>query len=298
MSERRILVVGATGAQGGSVARHLLAGGNCAVRCLTRNPESTKASALAENGAEIVKGDLSDPDSLHTAIKDCWGVFGVTNFWEHFNEEFQQGKNLVDVVRHAGVEHFVFSTLPFISKLTKGELLVPHFDFKGQLEEYTRNAGLGATFVHVAFYYENWLSYFPPQKEEDGTWAFGFPQGDTRLAAVSCEDLGGVVSAIFDDPSTYKSQVVGVVGDDRPAEEYAQIMTRTLGKTMRYNHIPKDVFASFDFPGAEDLANMFEYNRLHIPDRRADLEESRSLYPMIQNFEEWLNDNQGLFKLE
>jgi uncharacterized protein YbjT (DUF2867 family) len=295
MTNKKILVVGATGMQGGSVARHLLADGKFDVRCLTRNPGSEKAAVLEKAGAEVVNGDLDDVESLDRALQGCYGVFGVTNFWEHFDKEFQQGKNLVDAVKRADVGHFVFSTLPYVKKITKGDLEVPHFDAKGRLEEYARGLGLNVTFVNVAFYYENFLFFFPPQKQEDGSFSFGFPQGDVPLAALSVEDLGGVVKAIFEKPAAFKDRVVGVVGDDLPPRDYAEMMSRILERRVMYNHIPREVFASFDFPGAEDLANMFEYNRLFIPNRRADLDESLALYPEMQTFETWLYANSDKF---
>lgn len=297
MSDKHILVLGSTGAQGGSVARHLISTGRFSVRCLTRDTGSENARALAEIGAEVVNGDLDDVDSLFNAAQGCWGVFGVTNVWEHFGKEYQQGINLVDAVERAGVENVVMSTLPYVNKITKGELNVPHFDMKGKIEEYTRSRGLSATFVHVAFYYQNFLSFFPPQKQEDGRFAFGFPQGETKLAAVNVEDVGGVVTAIFSDPATFTGRVVGIVGDDLPPTRYAEIMTRVFGKKVVYNYIPRDVFASFDFPGADDLANMFEYNRRYIPDRQEDMEESLKLYPSMQTFESWLTANKTYFNL-
>lgn len=299
MSNKKILVLGATGAQGGSVARHLLASGDVTVRCLTRNPNSDKATALASAGAELVKGDLDSIDTLFAAAKGCYGVFAVTNFWEHMdqNKEFQQGKNVVDAVSQAGAGHLVFSTLPYVNKITKGALDVPHFDGKGQIEEYVRGTGISATYLHVAFYYENWFSFFPPQKQEDGSYSFGFPQGDTRMAAVAVEDVGGVAAGIFQDPARFRDSVVGAVGDDLPPAMYARIMSQVLGVRVNYNYIPREVFASFDFPGADDLANMFEYNRLHIPDRQTDLEEANAIYPKIQNFETWLKANKNTFNL-
>jgi uncharacterized protein YbjT (DUF2867 family) len=298
MSNKKILVVGATGAQGGSVARHLLGSGNFAVRCLTRNPKSEQAKSLVNAGAEVVQGNLDDADSLFAALDNCWGVFGVTNFWEHLDKEFQQGKNLVDAVSHSGIKHFVMSTLPHANKITKGALVVPHFDMKGQIEEYAREAHLGTTFVQVAFYYENFLNYFPLQKQEDGTYSFGFPQGETRLASVSVEDVGGVVTGIFNNYNTFKDRVVGVVGEDIPPYRYAAIMSQILRKEVVYNYIPKEVFASFDFPGADDLANMFEFNRLYIPVRQSDKEESKSLYPSIKTFSNWLEENKEKFTLD
>jgi len=296
MSNKKILVLGATGAQGGSVAHHLLKSGDYSVRYMTRNVNSDKAKALTNAGAEAVKGNLDNFESICEALKGCWGVFGVTNFWEHWDNEFVQGKNLVDAVAATGVENFVLSTLPHVNKITKGALIVPHFDMKGQIEAYAREAKLGTTFVHVAFYYENYLSFFPPQEQQDGSFSFGFPQGDTRLAAVAVEDMGGVVKAIFDAPEKFRDRVVGIVGEDSAPAKQAEIMSEVLGKTVVYNYIPRDVFAKFEFPGADDLANMFEYNRLHISDRQADLEESRTLFPAIRSFQTWMKENKEKIK--
>ena len=294
--QKTILVTGATGAQGGSVARHLLQNGQFAVRCLTRNPDSDKATALKQAGAEVVQGDLEDVSSLRAALEGCYGVFGVTNFWEHFDKEQQQGKNLVDAVHTAGVEHFVFSTLPHAREISHGELDVPHFDIKAQLEAYARSLNLPVTFVHVAFYYDNFLTFFPPQKQEDGAFAFGFPQGDTPLAAVAVEDCGGVIAPIFANPDEFKGRIVGIVGDDQPPAAYAEIMTRVLGQPVVYNSIPREVFASFGFPGADDLANMFDFNRRFIPNRQEDLTASRRLHPQMQSFEAWLRARADKFQ--
>lgn len=296
MAERRtILVTGATGAQGGSVAHHLLKAGTFAVRALTRHPDSGKAQALRAAGAEVAAGDFEDIESLRAAVAGCEGVFGVTNFWEHFDKEYAQGKNLIDAVKAAGVAHFIYSTLPSAKKISGGELEAPHLDIKAELEEYTRRQGIPATFVSVAFYYENFLSFFPPQKQADGTFAFGFPQGDTPLAAYSVEDTGGVVAPLFARREEFLGRTVGVVGDDRPPAEYAAILTRVLGRTVAYNYIPREVFAGFGFPGADDLANMFDFNRRFIPNRQADREESRRLYPAMQTFETWLTANTAKF---
>ena len=253
-ARKTILVVGATGAQGGGVARHLLAGGRYAVRCLTRHPESEKAKALGRAGAEIVAGDLEDFDSIRAALIGCYGCFGVTSFWEHFEKEYGHGKNLIDAVRRSDVEHFVLSTLPYCKKISGGALEVPHFDQKAQLEEYTRKLGVQATFVHVAFYFENFLTFFPPQMQEDGSFTFGFPQGDTPLAAVAVEDVGSVVSPVFERPQDYLGKVVGIVGDDLTGSQYAETMTRMLGTKVAYHHMPREDFAALGFPGAEDLA--------------------------------------------
>jgi uncharacterized protein YbjT (DUF2867 family) len=175
------------------------------------------------------------------------------------------------------------------------QLEVPHFDIKAELEEYCRGLEIPATFIHVAFYFENFINFFPLQQQDDGTFTFGFPQGDTPLAGVAVDDIGGIVVAIFDRPAEFRDKTVGVVGDDLSPNAYAEFMTRQLGKKVVYHHIPREVFAGFDFPGAGDLANMFEFNRLYIPNRQADLAECRKLYPAMQSFEAWLRANKAKF---
>ncbi len=294
-TKKTILVVGATGAQGGSVAHHLLARGKFKVRCLTRHSDSEKANALREAGAEIAQGDLEHIESIQAVLKGCYGCYGVTNFWEHFEKEYGQGKNLVDAVHRSGVKHFVFSTLPYCKKISEGKLAVPHFDLKAQLEEYARGLDLKATFVHVAFYFENFLTFFPPREQHDGTHLFGFPQGDTPLSGVAVEDVGSIVSVIFEKPKEYPGKGVGIVGDDLTGDQYAEAMTRILGTKVVYHHVPREDFAALGFPGAEDLANMFEFNRLYIPSRRADIEACRAVNPEMQTFETWLRSNKGAF---
>lgn len=291
--KRTILVFGATGAQGGGVARNLLARGVFAVRAITRKPDSPAAQALRDLGAEIVQGDLDDPASLPAALDGVYGVFGVTNFWEHFDKEETQGRNLVEAVAAAKVQHFIFSTLPPIAKETSGALRSPHFDLKAEHEELARSLGIPSTFVHVPFYYENFLYFFPPRPAGDGTYQFGFPQGETPLAAISVEDVGGIVAPMFEQPGKYIGKVVKLAGDEIPASQYAEEMSAASGVRVTYAHVPRETFAALGFPGAEDLADMFEYYRLHIPSRVRDIEECRAVAPGLQSFREWITRNAG-----
>ena len=296
MSDKPIvLVVGATGAQGGSVARHLLASGKYAVRALSRKPDSDKAKALRAAGAEIVVGDLDKPETLLPALRGAWGAYGVTNFWEHFGKEFEQGKGLIDAVAEAKVENFVFSSLPNVKELTGGKIEVPHFDIKGDLERYARDKGLGASFIHLAFYYENFIGFFPPQKQPDGSFVIAFPQGDTPLAAVAVEDVGAVVRTIFERRGEFRDKAVPVAGDHLPGAEIAAIFSRVLGKKVSYKYIPREEYAKLGFPGAEELANMFEYYRLYDPYKDADVAKSREIAPGLQTFESWLKAHKESF---
>jgi uncharacterized protein YbjT (DUF2867 family) len=286
-----ILVIGATGAQGGSVANFLLKSNRYVVRGLVRNRDSEKSKALAAKGVELFEGNLDDRATLERAMSGADGVFGVTNFWEHFDKEYQQGLNIIDAAVNSGIGHLVLSTLPSTLKITGGKIDVPHFETKAKLEDYARTKLPGATFLHVAFYYENFIHFFPPHKAEDGNYYISFPQGDTPLAATSAEDVGGVVVKIFDDPKSFEGKVVGVVGSDSRMSEYTEVLPKLTGKRIIFRHMSREDFAGLGFPGAEDLANMFDFYRLYVPERRADLDNSRRLYPDMQSFEKWAGNN-------
>jgi uncharacterized protein YbjT (DUF2867 family) len=293
---KKILVFGATGGQGGSVARHLLSRGQFDVRAFTRNPGSAGAQALRDLGAELVQGDLDDVASIEAALDGVYGVFGVTNFWEHFGKEAEQGRNLVSAVAKANVQHLVLSTLPPIEKATNGALRSPHFDIKAEYEEYARSLGIPSTFIHVPFYYDNFLAFFPPRPAGDGTYQFGFPQGDTPLAAMAVDDVGRIVAVVFEQPEQYLGQTLKLAGDEIPPQQYAETMSRHTGADIRYAYVPRETFAALGFPGAEDLADMFEFYRLHIPSRKKDIEELRAVAPELQSFETWAARNAASLK--
>ena len=295
MSEKKtILVTGATGAQGGSVAEFLLKSGNYNVRAFTRKAGSDKAKALKEAGAEIFEGSMDDIESLRKAMQGCYGVFGVTSFWEHFNKELEQGKNLLNAVNESDIKHFVFSSLPGAKKISNGKYDAPHLDIKAELEEYSRSLNLKATYVHVAFYYDNFLSFFPPQKGLDDTYSFGFPQHN-NLRAISIEDLGGIVLNIFDNPDEYIGKTVFAAGDSLKPEDYAKVMSEVLNKKVVFNFVPQEVFAGFGFPGADDLANMFAFQQEFLPPPHTDADECRKMYPELNTFRQWMEKNKDKF---
>jgi uncharacterized protein YbjT (DUF2867 family) len=289
--KKRILVIGATGAQGGSVARALLAQEQYTVRILTRNPTSDKAIELLVAGAEIAVGDLENLDTLKRAMKDCYGVFGVTNYREHNSREFHQGVNLINAVYNCGIRHFVFHTRNDYYKLSAGKFPVPECDIKARLKRYALQLDVPATFVDVAFYYENFLSNFPLRLESDNKWHFGFPQGHTKLAMASVQDVGPVVASVFNKPIQYMGRSITVVGEDETCTSYAKTMSGILNEEVRYEYIPRDWYLKLNGDDMEETANMFEVQRLYMPNHQSDLEESLRLNPGMKSFEQWLKEN-------
>lgn len=294
-----MLVTGATGAQGGSVAYALLQEGKYAVRALTRNPNSTAAKALEAAGAEVVQGDFKDPIRLQKVLQGCYGVFGVTDYWEHFEDEYRLGRNLINAVKAAHIQHFILSTQANYSQLTNGILPVPQCDIKAALQEYAKNKGVAATFVQPAFYYENFLSFFPLQKApNDGAYHFGFPQGNVPLAMASVSDLGPIVRKILAHPAEYLGRTVGVVGEYRPCADYAAVFSKVLGVEVRYDYVPYELYTNLGHEYAVEWGNLFDAHRLCMSSHYLDLIESYGLHPDMQRFEQWLLKNKTQFEAQ
>ncbi|PYU26700.1 MAG: hypothetical protein DMG32_09320 [Acidobacteria bacterium] len=137
-----VLVTGATGRHGGAVIRHMLPKG-WKLRALTRNPRSYAAQELARQGVEVVEGDLEDPPSLDRASRGVYGIYSVQDFWTvGARREVQQGKNLADVAKKAGIQHFVYSSVGGAERNTG----ITHWESKWEIENYIRKLALPASF--------------------------------------------------------------------------------------------------------------------------------------------------------
>ena len=307
-STKIIAVTGATGAQGGSLVRAILAHpeAGLSVRAITRNPDSDAALALAQAGAEVVRADLDDEASLVEAFTGAYGAYCLTNFWEHFSpdREIAQAANMARAAQAAGVSHVVWSSLEDVrdyvplSDTRMPTLLekykVPHFDAKGEANHLFLDAGVPTTIFNTSFYWEN-LIYFGmgPQAGEDGSLAITFPLGDKKLAGIAAEDIGRCAFGIFAAGDTYIGQTVSVAGGHLSGQEMADSLSRALGREVRYNAVSPDVYRSFGFPAADELGNMFQFNAEFSDQYCAvrDLEAARRLNPELQSFDTWLEAN-------
>jgi uncharacterized protein YbjT (DUF2867 family) len=306
MAQKKIIaVIGATGAQGGGLVRAIFAdrSGEFAARAITRNPNSDKAQALRAAGAEVVAADADKPETLEKAFAGAYGVFALTNFWEHFSpeRELTQARNQAEAAKAAGVQHVIWSTLEDTRKWVPlsdnrmptlmGKYKVPHFDAKGEADQIFRDLGVPTTLLLTAYYWDN-LIYFGagPQRGPDGVLAITFPMDDKKLPGIAVEDIGKSAFAIFKRGREFINKTVGIAGEHLTGEEMARKLTRALGQEVRYNNVPPEVYRSFGFPAADDLGNMFQFkrdfNEYYCGARN--LQFSRSLNPELQTFDQWL----------
>jgi uncharacterized protein YbjT (DUF2867 family) len=303
-----IAIVGATGAQGGGLVRAIAAdsGGEFAARAITRDPSSEKAQALAQLGAEVVQADLDDEASLERAFAGAYGVYGVTNFWEHYSpdKEIAQAGNIAEAARSAGVRHVIWSTLedtrqwaplddPRIPTLNE-KWKVPHYDGKGEADKEFSDRGLPVTFLLTSFYWENMIYFgMGPQRGEDGALSITFPIGDARLPGMGAEDIGKVAFAIFKAGDEHIGSTVAIAGEHLTGAQMAAALSDALGEPVAFNAVSPDAYRGFGFPGAEDLGNMFqilsEVESEYAGKR--DLDATRKLNPKLKDFREWLAAN-------
>jgi uncharacterized protein YbjT (DUF2867 family) len=307
--KKTIAVVGATGMQGGGLCAAILndPDGRFSCRALTRDPNKEKARALAARGAEVVKADLDDLESLKKAFTGAHGAFCVTNFWEHFSGEKEkaQARNLAEAARAAGVAHVIWSTLEDTRRLmpqddTRMPFLqekyrVPHFDAKAEADAYFE--GLPVTYLMTSFYWDNLYMFgLAPKKGDDGTYSWALPMGRSRLAGIAAEDIGKVAYAILTAGQKHVGKRVGIAGEHLTVQEMSDKLSKGLGiGPVTYNDVDPDAYRSFGFPGADEMGNMFQVYRdfeQQVVGARS-VEETRSLNPALQTFDQWLAKNKS-----
>jgi uncharacterized protein YbjT (DUF2867 family) len=314
IAKKVIVVVGATGAQGGGLARAILndKNGSFTVRAITRNVDSEKAKALADAGAEVVAADLDDVKSLKKAFEGAHGAFCVTNFWEHFKaeKEVAQARNMAQAAKDAGVKHVIWSTLEDTRNsiplsddrmpTLMGKYKVPHFDGKGEANAIFTELGVPTTFLVTSFYWENFIHFgMGPKKGADGKLAITLPMGSRKLAGIAAEDIGKTAYAIFEDGDDLIGKTVGIAGGHLTGEQMAKSLSKALGQPVAYNAVTPAVYRAFGFPGADDLGNMFQFNSEFEQDccDARNISETKSLNPELQTFDRWLTENKSRIPL-
>jgi uncharacterized protein YbjT (DUF2867 family) len=259
-NKKLIAVVGATGQQGGAVVRTLQAGDEFKVRAMTRNP--AKHRELAD---EVIQADLNRPETLAAAFEGAYGIFLVTNFREEGTDEVEQATAAVRAAKHAGVKHFVWSTLPDVEAISRGKFHVPHFTGKAKADRIVKEAGFANhTFVIAPFYYQNLIGVLGPQKQTDGSMSWALPLDPTvrSIHMGDITELGDIVAGAFAYPDQAgHGEYLPLVGDFMSFNEIIDALNRQ-GHNFSFNQVPKEVFAGL-FPGAAEIAEMFDYFQTH-----------------------------------
>ena len=316
MSEKKIIVVfGATGAQGGGLARAILndSTSEFAVRAVTRDPHSDKAKALAALGAEVVAGDIDDVESLKQILHGAYGAYFVTFFWLHYSpeKEMAEAKNMAEAAKDAGLKHAIWSTLEDVRKYVPlndnsmptlhGKYKVPHFDGKGASDQFFLDAGVPVTFMLASYYWDNLISFgMGPKRGADGKLSITFAMGNKKMAGIAAEDIGKCAYGIFKKGPDTIGKRIGVAGEQLTCAEMAKALSTALGEAVSYNEITPEQLRGFGFPGADDLGNMFQFYRDfdEVCNSTRNVAYSRELNPELQSFEMWLAQNAKRIPLE
>ena len=309
MSNPKIIAVfGATGAQGGGLARAILddPDGGFTVRAITRDVDSDKARALTQLGAEVVAADVDDASSLRRALEGAYGAYFVTFFWAHFSpeKEKEEVRNMAAAAKAVDLRHAIWSTLedtrlwvpledtrmPTLMEHYK----VPHFDAKGESDRIFTEMGVPTTFLLTSFYWDNLIHFgMGPRRESDGHLVFTLPMDDKKLPGIAAEDIGRCAYGIFKQGERYIGRTVGIAGEHLTGEQMAAALSDAFGEEVRYRAIPPDVYRGLGFPGADDLGNMFQFKRDFEADfcGARDPAVARALNPALKSFRKWLEIN-------
>ncbi|WP_193198965.1 NmrA/HSCARG family protein [Nostoc sp. MG11] len=277
--ERLILVTGATGNQGGAIARHLLQRGKFKVRAMVRDQNKPAAQAIQQAGAELIQGDFNDQASLDRALQGVYGVFSIQDFRDGVDTEIRQGSAIIDAASSAGIEHFVYSSVGSAERNTS----IPHFDSKFQVEEYVRAIKLPYTILRPVFFFYNYNGMRP--MIEQGT----LPQPlspETKLQQLSEEDYGAMVAEVFERPADFMHREIEVASVEMTMPEIATAFSRVLDKPVNYQQIP---FEAFEQQAGEEVTIMFRW--FENVGYAADLAQLKRDFPAPTDFESYLRNH-------
>ncbi len=275
---RLILVTGATGTQGGAVARELLERGY-AVRGLTRDPQSDDAQALAELGAEMVQGDFDDPASLAAAMEGVHGVFAVTLFWQYgYDTEVEQGKRLADHAVAAGVDHFVMTSVAGADDETG----IPHFESKWEVEQYLHRSDLDWTIVRPVEFMDNWQW----QMENFAQGRLIDPRpADSRHQWIAARDIGFFVGEAFDNPESWIGTTKEIAGDELTIGALRETLAEAFDR--EFEHI-RPSWEAFEAQVGEEVAIMVQWFDEEGYD--VDIEALREQHPGLVTARQFLQE--------
>ncbi|OQE41399.1 hypothetical protein PENCOP_c005G00817 [Penicillium coprophilum] len=277
--KRAIAVIGATGNQGGSVARSLLENEAFEVRCITRDASSPQAKGLLSRGASVIQADATQRSELEKAISGCYGLFvNYSVYGADIEEAERLGKDIFLAAAAAGIKQVVFSSEPHPEKLTSGKVPLDYLDVKARVYEWVYETQNFDSFTPImpGWFMENLqdslmqtlLDGFPTKKDNDGYLTCRSPLwgGNEDVPWISIgDDFGDLVHGIFLDPIRWNYRPVQAVADPMSFGEMTRIFSLVTGQKTRY--IPCDlsevVFGvKYDNLKNQDPSALFRYAQL------------------------------------
>ncbi|TVY28036.1 NmrA-like family domain-containing protein [Lachnellula hyalina] len=243
-----LTVFGATGQQGGSLIDYVLKNPELSnlyhLRGITRDASKASATSLKERGVQVIQADLSDSQSLVSAVADSYAVFGVTNYWDKGSAaiEIAQGKAIADAALAASVTLLIWSSLPNVSRMTRGALTdVAHFDSKAEVEEYIRNLPILSSFFMAGWYMQNHISYMRPKLQDNGSVVLSQTWSPTALLPmIDITDTGKFVAPILLDPAKYSGKSFTCATFFYTPLELVGVWTKITGKKVTYAQVGAD----------------------------------------------------------
>ncbi|XP_022288106.2 nmrA-like family domain-containing protein 1 isoform X4 [Crassostrea virginica] len=295
---RTVVIFGSTGLLGGAIARRLLQEPFLyKVRCVTRRSSSEKARQLAEHGAVIVNADLGETKSLEKALEGADIMFLTTHYWDERNKEKEviKGLNAIDAAIQCGVKHIIFNGSENVKKIIGKEC--NHLDSKSAIEEYirevevtTNDIGINFTILRLPFWLENFYSVFKPHKLKHAVYAVALPLEGCELDMMSVEDVGEVIASILRRPRQYYGKTLNLSAEALSMENIVDTFNRHFdNRKFTDPKIRVKDMEKFQFPGAKDLAAMFEFYQSGEAVR--DIKLTRKLNPHAMTFDRWLSEN-------
>ncbi|SDG52006.1 Uncharacterized conserved protein YbjT, contains NAD(P)-binding and DUF2867 domains [Sinosporangium album] len=275
-----ILITGATGQQGGAVARHLLASGDWRVRALVRDPGSPQALALRAAGAELVQGDLDAPASVQAAATGAYGLFSLQTFTGPggVEAEVRQARTVADAAKAAGVRHVVYSSIDGAER----DSGVPHFQTKHEGEIYLDSLGLPVTALRLVSFMDNFSTYSAPPLI-DGEIVLSWPLDPaTSLQMIAVEDIGAFTALVFSRPDEFIGRKIPLAGDELTLAQIVETFTKVTGIPARYERQDIEQVRAY----SEDAAHMYEF--FAEKGFQADIPALREIYPGLTTLEGWL----------
>jgi len=275
MGEQPILVLGATGGQGGAVAAALLDGG-VRVRAMVRRPGEPRARRLAERGVEVVGGSLDDRTALVAAMAGVGAVFALTTPFEAgVDAEVAQGRAIVAAAVDAQVPHLVLSSVAGADQHTG----VPHFDSKAIVEKDLAASGLPYTVTAPTYFFDNALGGV----DRINAGILDVPlAADHPLQQLGRPDLGAFVAKVLRDPTRYVGQRIELASDAVTPAQMAEMIGTAVGRRVRHEQTP------FESIGNPDMYAMWRF--LNGPGYQVDIEALHKANPDIpwMSFADWV----------